>query len=156
MDAVGLQMNISPFPRQKTNPDKTIPSQNMTIDPSISKNHPQQHPFDQDSESDACAPLLEISESLLPAPLPRESTVESLSFSSLLNPPLKLQTNEAQCGGKLWPAGMVLAEHLSRNHLDDLRGKTMFVRSLRPRFMPHPPFPVEHAMSFAFAGDDTL
>ncbi len=32
-------------------------------------------------------------------------------------------------GGKLWPAGMVLAEYLLRNKMDEIEGKKMFVRS---------------------------
>ncbi len=74
--------------------------------------------------------FLTISEDLIPsAPLP-SSTITTLSFSNLLNPPLRLQTNVSECGGQLWPAGMVLSEYLIRHHLDDMRGKTMFVRLL--------------------------
>lgn len=84
-----------------------------------------------DSEiPEAETPLLVIPESFVPSIAPSLSTIESLSFSSLLSPPLQLQTNEAQCGGKLWPAGMVLAEYLLQHQLPELKGKTMFVSSM--------------------------
>ena len=73
--------------------------------------------------------LLAISEDLAPCTLLPSSRIVTLSFSGLLSPPLQLQTNVSQCGGQLWPAGMVLSEYLIRHHLDELRGKKMFVRS---------------------------
>jgi len=72
---------------------------------------------------------ISISEDLFPSTTPIPSTTIALPFSNLLSPPLLLQTNETECGGKLWPAGMVLAEHLLRHQIGDMRGKTMFVRS---------------------------
>ena len=73
--------------------------------------------------------ILSISEDLVPSPIPIPSQQVILSFDGLLHPPLVLQTNETQCGGKLWPAGMVLAEYLLRNKMAEVQGKTMFVRS---------------------------
>ena len=73
--------------------------------------------------------ILSISEDLVPSPAPIPSQKVTLSFDGLLNPPLVLQTNQTQCGGKLWPAGMVLAEYLLRNRMAEVHGKTMFVRS---------------------------
>ena len=81
-----------------------------------------------DSANDELS-ILSISEDLVPSPIPIPSQQVILSFDGLLNPPLILQTNEKQCGGKLWPAGMVLAEYLLRNKMAEVQGKTMFVRS---------------------------
>ncbi|KAG8528103.1 uncharacterized protein KY384_007019 [Bacidia gigantensis] len=76
-----------------------------------------------DSITDLC---LMISEDLVPQSPVKPSDIESL-FPDLLDPALKLQTNLTKCGGHLWPAGLVLAEYLIREKLDDLRGMTMFV-----------------------------
>ena len=73
--------------------------------------------------------ILSISEDLVASPIPIPSQQVILSFDGLLNPPLVLQTNETQCGGKLWPAGMVLAEYLLCSKMAEVQGKTMFVRS---------------------------
>lgn len=70
---------------------------------------------------------IDISEDLVPQPSAKASDLVSLPFAGLLNPPLLLQTNQTECGGQLWPAGMVLAEYLIREKKDTLRGKTMFV-----------------------------
>ena len=73
--------------------------------------------------------LLSLSEDLVPSPIRKPSQEVTLAFEGLLNPPLILQTNETECGGKLWPAGMVLAEYLLLNKMDEVQGKEMFVRS---------------------------
>ena len=73
--------------------------------------------------------LLSISEDLVPSRVEVPSQQVTLTFDGLLSPPLVLQTNETECGGKLWPAGMVLAEYLLRNKRDEIEGKKMFVRS---------------------------
>ncbi len=70
-----------------------------------------------------------ISEELVPSIIKPPSQTVTLDFNGLLDPPLVLQTNEKECGGQLWPAGMVLAEYLIRNKINGLRGKSMFVRS---------------------------
>lgn len=72
---------------------------------------------------------LSVSEDLVPSRAEQQSKVLTLNFKGLLNPPLRLQTDVSECGGQLWPAGMVLAEYLLRNKMEELRGKTMFVRS---------------------------
>ncbi|KAK4691060.1 hypothetical protein P7C71_g5865, partial [Lecanoromycetidae sp. Uapishka_2] len=77
-------------------------------------------------------PPFSISEDLVPSPVKPPSRTVTLSFNNNLNPPLILQTNEKECGGQLWPAGMVLAEYLLREKIESLRGKTMFVRSDSP------------------------
>ena len=75
--------------------------------------------------------IFSISEDLVPSTLPTPSQNITLDFNGRLNPPLILQTDETQCGGKLWPAGMVLAGYLLEHKMRDLKGKTMFVvRSL--------------------------
>ena len=73
--------------------------------------------------------LLSISEDLVPSTVETPSQQMVLAFDGLLSPPLVLQTNETECGGKLWPAGMVLAQYLLRNRMDEMDGKKMFVRS---------------------------
>lgn len=74
--------------------------------------------------------LLSISEDLVPSTDETPSQEVILAFDGLLCPPLVLQTNETECGGKLWPAGIVLAEYLLRNKMDEIVGKKMFVRSI--------------------------
>ena len=73
--------------------------------------------------------LLSVSEDLVPAPFQTPSQEVTLAFQGYLDPPLILQTNETECGGKLWPAGMVLAEYILRNKMAEMEGKEMFVRS---------------------------
>lgn len=73
--------------------------------------------------------LLSISEDLVRSTVETPSQEVYLAFDGLLSPPLVLQTNETECGGKLWPAGMLLAEYLLRNKMDDTEGKKMFVGS---------------------------
>ena len=70
---------------------------------------------------------LTISEDLIPQPIHKSSTTVSLSFSTLLEPPLLLHTNQTKCGGQLWPAGMVLAEYLLRFELSSMNGKVMYI-----------------------------
>ena len=72
---------------------------------------------------------LTVSEDLVASQPLQKSQIISLDFNGLLNPPLKLQMDVSECGGQIWPAGMVLAEYLIRNKTEDLVGKTMFVRS---------------------------
>ena len=70
-----------------------------------------------------------ISEDLIQSISQKPSQTVALEFNGLLNPPVSLQTLETECGGQLWPAGMVLAEYLLKNEKDGLKGKSMFVRS---------------------------
>ena len=66
---------------------------------------------------------------LVPQMPSEASAIVSLSFHGLLDPPLRLQTDQTECGGKLWPAGEVLAQFLLSQH--NMGGKTMFVRPSR-------------------------
>lgn len=75
-------------------------------------------------------PFLLVTEDLVPSLPPNLPTTTTLDFSGLLKPPLILQTDLKEgCGGQLWPAGRVLAKYLLQCKMDELRGKTMFVRS---------------------------
>ena len=66
---------------------------------------------------------LSISEDLVPVRPAKVAGQTSISFSDLLDPPLLLQEDLKEgCGGQLWPAGMVLAEHLLGD-VEGLRGK---------------------------------
>ena len=74
--------------------------------------------------------FLLVTEDLVPSLPPNLPTTTTLDFSGLLTPPLILQTDLKEgCGGQLWPAGRVLAKYLLQCKMDELRGKTMFVRS---------------------------
>ena len=70
---------------------------------------------------------LDISEDLIPSIPPIPSQSLNLDFGGILDPPLSIQTDETECGGKLWPAGMRLAEYLLMEKIPALTGKTMFV-----------------------------
>lgn len=75
-------------------------------------------------------PFLLVTEDLVPSLPPNLPKTTTLDFSGLLTPPLILQTDLKEgCGGQLWPAGRVLAKYLLQCKMDQLRGKTMFVRS---------------------------
>ena len=82
-------------------------------------------------------PLLNIPEALI-APRPALQASTSLhTFTSLLNPPLKLHEDLKEgCGGQLWPAGMVLAKYLLQRP-ELWRGKVMFVCHLSPTLPSH-------------------
>lgn len=71
-----------------------------------------------------------ITEDLVPSRSDQLAETISLDFSGLLNPPLSLKQDLTEgCGGKTWPAGMVLSKYLLRCRLEQLKAKTMFVRS---------------------------
>ena len=71
-----------------------------------------------------------ITEDLVPSRSEQLDRNISLDFSGLLNPPLTLKQDLTEgCGGKTWPAGMVLSRYLLRCKLEQLKAKTMFVRS---------------------------
>lgn len=74
--------------------------------------------------------FLSVTEELVPSLPPNLPTTTTLDLSGLLTPPLILQTDLKEgCGGQLWPAGRVLAKYLVQCKMDELREKTMFVRS---------------------------
>ncbi len=71
---------------------------------------------------------LKLGEDLTPVPIYKSATTNSITFSDLLSPPLKLHEDLSNgCGGQLWPAGMVLAQHMLRYHRDDLKEARMSV-----------------------------
>ena len=73
---------------------------------------------------------LAISEDLVQSPTHKSASTTALDFNGLLATPLRLHEDLAEgCGGQLWPAGMILAKYILQYHKDDLKGKTMFVRS---------------------------
>ena len=79
------------------------------------------------SESEA---VFTIPEELVPSRNDECQPTISLDFDGCLNPPLILKQDLKEgCGGKTWPAGMVMAEYFLRCKLDTLQSKTMFVRS---------------------------
>ncbi|KAL9009935.1 MAG: hypothetical protein Q9173_005081 [Seirophora scorigena] len=68
-----------------------------------------------------------ITEELVPSTAPKPPCTTSIDFDGLLDPPLVLQDDPTECGGQLWPGGMVLAKYLLRCKMDELKGKTMLV-----------------------------
>ncbi|KAI5291749.1 hypothetical protein KEM52_000078 [Ascosphaera acerosa] len=75
--------------------------------------------------TDADASAL-LSTSLVPARSDAPSAVTTIDFDGLLAAPVKIsQDLRNGCGGQTWPAGMVLAKYMMRNHLRDLQGKTI-------------------------------
>ena len=71
-----------------------------------------------------------IPEELVPSRNEQVQPTISLDFDGSLKSPLILKQDLKEgCGGKTWPAGMVLAEYFLRCKLDTLQSKTMFVRS---------------------------
>lgn len=80
--------------------------------------------------SDEVETLLTVAEDLVPLRNEDVPSTVSIHFDGLLNPPLTLKQDMKEgCGGKTWPAGMVLAEYLLRCKLDSLEDKTMSVSS---------------------------
>ncbi|KAK2625193.1 hypothetical protein QTJ16_005562 [Diplocarpon rosae] len=65
---------------------------------------------------------LALGEDLAPVPDYKAASTTSVNFSNLLEPPLQLHEDlKSGCGGQLWPAGMVLAQHLLRYHRTSLK-----------------------------------
>ncbi|KAI4107757.1 MAG: hypothetical protein L6R37_001442 [Teloschistes peruensis] len=77
------------------------------------------------SEPDVQTLPFSVSEDLVPSTTPISSSTISIDFDGILDPPLLLQVDPTECGGQLWPAGMVLAKYLLRCKMDELREKTM-------------------------------
>ncbi|KAB8228525.1 putative methyltransferase-domain-containing protein [Aspergillus alliaceus] len=68
----------------------------------------------------------DVSESLVPARILKSVGHTTISFDGLLKEPLTLKEDLKEgCGGQLWPAGMVLARYLLRQHPLDLNNKTI-------------------------------
>jgi hypothetical protein len=71
---------------------------------------------------------LAIGEDLTPLPTYKAASTTSINFSGLLEPPLLLHENlKSGCGGQLWPAGMVLAQHMLRYHRSSLKDARMYL-----------------------------
>jgi len=69
---------------------------------------------------------LSIGEDLTPLPIYKAASTTSVNFSDLLEPPLKLHEDlKSGCGGQLWPAGMVLAQHMLRYHKKSFKDARM-------------------------------
>ncbi|KAA8571467.1 hypothetical protein EYC84_001467 [Monilinia fructicola] len=69
---------------------------------------------------------LAIGTDLAPLPTYKAATTSTVDFSGLLDPPLKLHEDLSKgCGGQLWPAGMVLAQHMLRYHKNTLSDARM-------------------------------
>lgn len=83
--------------------------------------------MDSRSLSPEFSPLA-IGEDLTPLPAYKEPSTTVVNFSNLLDPPLRLHEDlKSGCGGQLWPAGMVLAQHMLRYHKASLKDARMFV-----------------------------
>jgi hypothetical protein len=62
-------------------------------------------------------PALTIPESLIPSPTHLQPRITTTSLDGLLPTPLRLKEDLTEgCGGKLWPAGMVLARYMVRTY----------------------------------------
>lgn len=71
---------------------------------------------------------LAIGEDLTPLPAYKAASTTLVNFANLLEPPLRLHEDlKSGCGGQLWPAGMVLAQHMLRYHKHSLKDARMSV-----------------------------
>lgn len=71
---------------------------------------------------------IDVDESLVPVRDIKQASQSNVDFDGLLATPLLLQEDLKEgCGGQLWPAGMVLAKYLLRQHRFSLANKSMFV-----------------------------
>ena len=68
-----------------------------------------------------------ITEDLIPTTEAKRPSITSIDFNGLLTPPLLLQDNPTECGGQLWPGGMVLATYLLQSKMTEFKGRTVFV-----------------------------
>ena len=72
-----------------------------------------------------------LSEDLIASPEHKKAALTLLDFDGLLDPPLKIHEDlKPGCGGKTWPAGMVLAKYLLRKDVEELQNETMYVQSV--------------------------
>jgi hypothetical protein len=80
------------------------------------------------TEDDTALKGLDISELLIPIRERKHPATTIVSFDGLLQKPLRLKEDLKEgCGGQLWPAGMLLARYMLREHRSNLLGKTMSV-----------------------------
>ena len=76
--------------------------------------------------SDGEGEPLAISEDLVQSPVHKSASTSIIDFEGLLPKPLRLQEDlKNGCGGQLWPAGMVLAKYLLRQHRNYLKNTKM-------------------------------
>ena len=69
---------------------------------------------------------LAIGVDFTPLPIYKTAATAVIDFDKLLDPPLLLHEDlKSGCGGQLWPAGIVLAEHMLRYHKDALKTARM-------------------------------
>ncbi|RAL16569.1 uncharacterized protein BO97DRAFT_402958 [Aspergillus homomorphus CBS 101889] len=70
--------------------------------------------------------VFDVDESLVPVRDPKQASQSSVNFDGLLATPLVLQEDLKEgCGGQLWPAGMVLAKYLLRQHRTSLANNSI-------------------------------
>ena len=70
----------------------------------------------------------DVNESLVPVREPQGIGHSNISFDGFLSEPLRLKEDLSEgCGGRLWPAGMVLAKYFLRRYRTGLADKTMSV-----------------------------
>ncbi|KAK0615847.1 putative methyltransferase-domain-containing protein [Bombardia bombarda] len=76
---------------------------------------------DHDQRSPSPEFSLDLDEGLAPLPTYKTAGTVEVGFEGLLAEPVKLHEDlKSGCGGMLWPAGMVLAKHMLRYHLNEL------------------------------------
>jgi protein N-lysine methyltransferase METTL21A len=69
-----------------------------------------------------------LDESLVQLPELKAASTARISLDGLLRDPLLLREDLTEgCGGQLWPAGILLAKYMLREHHSDLLGKPMSV-----------------------------
>jgi hypothetical protein len=62
-------------------------------------------------------PTFAVPESLIPSPNHLQPHITTTSLDGLLPTPLRLKEDLTEgCGGKLWPAGVVLARYMVRTY----------------------------------------
>lgn len=72
-----------------------------------------------------------ISESLVPSREEHLNPLVSLDFDGLLESPIQIHQDAKEgCGGRLWPAGMLLSQYLLVKHRKTMAHKTMLVYPL--------------------------
>ena len=78
--------------------------------------------------SPALSDPFNVNESLVPVRESQGIGHSNISFDSFLSEPLRLKEDLSEgCGGRLWPAGMVLAKYFLRRYRTGLADKTMSV-----------------------------
>ena len=69
-----------------------------------------------------------VHEGLVGVPSPETAAVVSTDLDGVLRVPLMIHENATDgCGGRIWPAGRVLAKYMLARYANGLEGKTMCV-----------------------------